>query len=442
MRLIVLSSCLAIGFALSGGPPSAAGRGPSATAPTTGPAAQEKVFAVVFDFAGPDGDRLADSIRLALRRQGRHDVLDRLSTQEAAGPVAADAEPTRLIPLLRRLASSVGIYGTVSAQGKARRVEVCRIDLAGGPLTPRRRTFTDRTERWRGVIAGRIVQAVTGATPWAPPQYGDESEPAYFARPLNRNGSFEGSGGWDLPDNVSTFIEPGPAGHGKVLRIRTDLARDAWLAYRRKLLFGQADRNRPPTIARDTSYASLAGLEGVHFAGEWIKATPSMRYWLTADVLPAGGTPKVFVKGFRKADARPAGLPEQSLAELGITPEMFAQMPPEQRKQMILRDAGAHPMRYLRECYRWYLNLRGPEGKWSHHAAGLPPRGGLPERVQWLQIQVYAHWPPGEYLFDNVNLYADPRQKAPLPVERPRTPGFEAGQAATGPATQPAGTGR
>ncbi|GAG04372.1 unnamed protein product, partial [marine sediment metagenome] len=67
---------------------------------------------------------------------------------------------------------------------------------------------------------------------------------------------------------------------------------------------------------------------------------------------------------------------------------------------------------------------RGKDGQWDHLAAPVPPRGGLPANVEWLQLQVYCYWPPGTYKWDNVHLYKDPRQKAPLPEEGARTPNF------------------
>ena len=36
------------------------------------------------------------------------------------------------------------------------------------------------------------------------------------------------------------------------------------------------------------------------------------------------------------------------------------------------------------------------------------PRGGLPENVEWLRIDIFAAWPSGEYRFDNVHLYLAP----------------------------------
>ncbi len=189
------------------------------------------------------------------------------------------------------------------------------------------------------------------------------------------------------------------------------------LRRRRRVIF------RSPQIGRDTSYGSLAGLEGVHYRGQWIKATRGRRYWLTADCKGLGGA-KVFIKGFRDWSAQADGLPESSLAALGLTPRQFAALPIEKRKKLIAEDTKKHPERHRRECYRWYLNCKDAKGEWMHLAAPFPPHGGLPRNVQWLQIQIYSYWPPGEYLWDNVFLYKDPRQKAPLPPEPARTPNF------------------
>jgi hypothetical protein len=185
---------------------------------------------------------------------------------------------------------------------------------------------------------------------------------------------------------------------------------------------GLADANRPPKIATDTSYGSVAGLEGVHFNSDWLRAEAGARYWLVADVKKPGGTPKVFVKGFADWSAHADGLPELSLVERKLTPEAFAVLEPNRRKALVAEDARAHGDHYRREVYRWYLNCRGGGADWVHYAAPFPPRGGLPRNVQWLQIQVYAYWPPGTYFFDNVYLYRNPRQKAALPEEPARTP--------------------
>ena len=164
----------------------------------------------------------------------------------------------------------------------------------------------------------------------------------------------------------------------------------------------------------------------MHYCSDWITAEPGRRYWLTADVKcrrTAGAFPRIFVKGFADMSASADGLPERSLVERGLTPRAFAALPADRRKALVAEDARAHPDRYRREVYRWYLACRNASGDWTHLAAPFPPRGGLPANVRWLQIQVYAYWPPGEYLFDNVFLYADPRQTSPSSEEPARTPG-------------------
>lgn len=410
----------------------------------------QKVFVVVFDFATdgdlagnatalkgrPYGEQLADSIRLKLRRQGKQwDVLDRLATVDASRPLSADTPPANIRKLLAEgLASEVGVFGTVTQKDGAIIVEVVCIDLRAGAETPMwRETFKDGSARSRAVIAARIVEAVTGKSPWQPPQYGDAPEPARDAlgEPLNTNGSFDaGSKGWDAFDNVSTTVVEAGGDRGKVLRVRTDLNREPWLAYRKALRAGQADPASPPAIARDTSYGSVAALEGVHYRSAFLPATPGQRYWLLADCMPttadvkAGAPffPKVFVKGFKRTPHALDGLPESSLAEHGLTPEAFAALPVEKQQVLIAEDAQAHPLRYVRECYRWYLACRATPGQWNHFAAPFPPRGGLPDDVEFLQIQIYSYWPPGEYLWDNVLLFADPSQESPQPSARSRTP--------------------
>jgi len=114
-----------------------------------------------------------------------------------------------------------------------------------------------------------------------------------------------------------------------------------------------------------------------------------------------------------------------------MSADAFTKLPPARRAKLIAADAKKHPDRYRREVYRWYLACRNEDNTWTHYAAPFPPRGGLPKVVQWLRIDVYAYWPPGEFLFDDVHMYKDPRQKAPLAEQKARTPKYKA------PSTQP-----
>jgi TolB-like protein len=390
--------------------------------------AGRKTFVAVFDFAC-DGDEkfgreLANVIRMRLARHQELAVIDRFTTADFAQPLPASTDQAKVIALMKdRLAASLGVYGSVRRNGRDVRLELCCIDLRGGgePRTWRKQ-FHDATERHNAVISKAAVEAITGQAEWVPPQYGDEQEPKSFGKPLNVNGSFdEGSHkGWQHPDNVASFLEKGPTGRGGILRIRTDLARWPYINYIRDIRMGKAHPSRPPKIATETGFSCLGGMEGVHFKSDWIKAAPGQRYWLMADFTRPGA--KVFLKGFQKTEHALDGMPESALARLGMTAEQFAALPEARRKKLIAQAAEREPELFLRECYRWYLNCRGENGKWNHLAAPVPPRGGLPDYVEWLQIQVYCYWPAGTYQWDNVYLYKDPRQAAPLPEEKPRTP--------------------
>jgi TolB-like protein len=409
----------------------------AAPARAAAPKAQ-KLYVAVFDFAStPDklGRQLADSVRVMLARHQGYDVLDKLTTRDAAASLPADADRKKVLALMTdQLAVHLAVHGTVRRRGGTVEADVRCVDLTD-PKKPGgwKHVFSDDTERARGLISQQIVQTLRRRAEWAPPEYGDEPEPKpdELGRPLNVNGRFEhGHKGWDAPDNAATFLVAGPTGRGRVLKIRTDLERKTWMDYRRKLRFGLADPTRPPRIGRDRSYNSVAGMEGVDYRSEWIAATPGQRYWLLTDM--KGKTagiffPKIFVKGYLDYSARATGLPEASLVERKITARQFAQRPEAERKKLVADDVKKHPERYRRECFRWYLSCRNEENVWKHYAAPFPPRGGLPANVRWFQITVYAYWPPGDYLFDNVLLYKDPRQKAPLPETKARTPKFRSG---------------
>ena len=417
-------------------PTKPASTNPSSPTPTT-PAASKptatrpaKVAACVFDFTCPAdaeyGKKLANAIRMRLARHEDLDVMDQLTTAEFAPALPAGTDSKKVVEMMtKRLAIELAVYGTVVKDGDRVRLELACVDLRPGAAHKTwQKDLSDNTERPEAVISKAAVEAVTGAAEWVPPQYGDEPEPpaAQLGEPVNVNGTFDqpGHAGWQAPDNAASFLESGPAGRGTILRIRTDLARAPYIDYIRDIRMGRASPANPPTIATETGYGCLGGFEGVHFKSDWIKATPGQRYWLLADFDRPGG--KVFVKGSKATDFALDGLPESVLAALKMTPEQFAALPEAERKKLVAEAAKKDPKAFLRECYRWYLNCRGEAGKWNHLAAPFPPRGGLPADVQWLQIQVYTYWPAGTYRYDNVLLYKDPRQKAPLPEEKPRTP--------------------
>ena len=411
----------------------------AAASAVAAPEAPAVKFVVVFDFACREGAaygrQLADSVRIRLRRHKEYKVIDRLSTVEGtpAGGVSLKTPDAEVVKLLKEhLGAHLAVFGNVQKIGNSVRAEVRCLDVSGKKPAAWTRPFSDDSERARGEIAKAVVEAIRAKPEWTPPEYGDEDEPKSFSKPLNVNGDFEAPhAGWQAPDNVSMRIvpDPRPGRSGKVLRLFTDLDREGWLKYQHDLRLGRADPSRPPRIGTVANkYATVAGLEGVHFRSRWIKATPGQRYWLLADM--KGRTagiffPKIFVKGFADFSALADGLSDVSLNEMKISADDFAKMPVEKRRRLIAADAKKHPDRYRREVYRWYLACRNEENVWKHYAAPFPPRGGLPKNVRFFRIDVYAYWPPGAFLFDDVHMYKDPRQKAPLPEVKPRTPSYK-----------------
>jgi len=416
------------------------------------PPEKPKAYVVIFDFVVTGSDHnavdldaglaMAESIQIKLRRHEEYKVTDPLTTRENSPALGIGADKQKVIALMTTaVGCNLGVYGTLR-KGPGQHdytLEARCIDLTD-PNNPKEwtKTFSDKTERWRAEISRQVVEEIRHEPEWKPPEYGQVKPPEKFGPPLNVNGDFEqGAKGWEGPDNCASFLEKDPV-RGMVLRIRTDLPNDPWVEYHRNIRLGLTDGNHPPKLPRDTGYGSVAGLEGVHYCSDWIDATPLWRYWLVADVesVPApewpgqAVTPKIFVKGYKSYAQEADGLSERSLVERGLTPQAFSKLPRARQQKMIEEDAQKNPDRHRRECWRWYVNctpgnaVSTDKDGWVHMAVNFPPRGGLPPEVKWLQIQIYPYWPPGEYRFDNVFIYKDPDQKAPLPEEKARTPNF------------------
>ena len=278
-------------------------------------------FVIVFDLAGgAPGRQLADSIRVRLRKhKGEYSVIDRLTTADVtpAGGVTLKTPDAKVVALLKdQVGAHIAIFGEVEKLAGGARAEVRCVDISGaGKPVVWTEVFSDDTERARGEIARGVVEKLRSKASWKPPEYGDEDEPKSFGKTLNVSGDFESGAGWQRPDNVSMMFAPDPrAGHkGKVLRLFTDLDREAWLKYQRDLRLGKADPNHPPKIGTVANkYATVAGLEGVHFRSQWIKAKPGQRYWLVADMKGKSAGmffPKIFVKGFPRTVSRAPAMP-------------------------------------------------------------------------------------------------------------------------------------
>ncbi len=233
------------------------------------------------------------------------------------------------------------------------------------------------------------------------------------------NGAFEkGKDGkpdaWQLPDGLCTFWEKAPG--GKCIRIDTDVLRDEFLARQKEVdAFLEAakgkeregkeakgkDSNRkgptplppakPKSPTKEPKHDTVAGVEGVSYASDFIEITPGQDYRLEVDCRTDGGakTPKVFVKGYFLDPKRP----------------------PEYQK---------------RQKYEKYLICNACE-KWQTSSMVCSPTAKTPD-VKWVRVIIFAYWPPGTYYFDNIRLVPAPktggRKSAPgTAKEPPSAPG-------------------
>jgi len=368
---------------------------------------------VVTDFVTPDDitDDYADALRMKLHRLEDWDALDAISTRDVApDPVGADIDATTLERIAESTDADMVIAGTVTHVEGTVTLEVLILDTGTREMT--RKQFSDDSQRAKAITVKALVEDLTGEE--LPTAATDPVPEPELDDPINADGDFETEDSpWTGIDAVSALIQEEPEQDGgNVLVIRTDLDRDAWIAYQRDLMTGDASTDDPPDLSTSAGSDVLGAFDGVHVRSEWIEATPGARYWLTADMLgPLGCNARIFVKGFADIDD-PVGLTEQSLIDRDMTPDDLSAMDPDERANLLADDLTKHPERYRKEVYRWYLRCDNTSGEWEHFASSFPPRGGLPDNVQYLRIDIFCAWPAGEYRFDNVHLYLAPEESA------------------------------
>ncbi len=236
---------------------------------------------------------------------------------------------------------------------------------------------------------------------------------------LLQNGSFETGRywpyGWEATDGLSTFWVPGGTDGRLCLRICTDVLDAQWKARSEEVRAAVDGAARqaggdpqslpespvpPPPDRIPTQppyYDTVAGLHGVHCRSDYVQCAPGAVYRFSIDArTEAEGEPKVFIKGF--FDQR---------------------MKTKEGYQVVRRDAYQAPI-FLSPC----------DGQWRRYARLFHPSqskstlGGEELKAEWLQVQVYAYWKPGDYYFDNVRLdivgmeEREPKKKA----EQPKSP--------------------
>ena len=241
-----------------------------------------------------------------------------------------------------------------------------------------------------GVALALFVAAAAGA-------HAGESPRA--ARPnLLENGDFEkgkgpGPDGWERPDELTTTWVDAPGRKGRCIRIDTDVLASQYRERRDAIEKALAEGKDPPPPpkrlpTRAPKYDTVAGLDGVSFASREIPIRAGGFYQLSADAMVEGAaSPRVWVK---------------ALAEVKSTSGV--------RERVVWKKA---------------LVCEGAGREWKTFSMTFPSRGGFPEGVRKLRVELYAYWPPAVYHFDDVRLAEIPRTEAKTPAEEPAPQWYE-----------------
>ncbi len=232
---------------------------------------------------------------------------------------------------------------------------------------------------------------------------------------LLANGSFEKGRywpyGWEAVDGLTTFWHAGGSNGQRCIRIDTDVLDAQWKAHSEQVRGAvEAAARRaggdpqsaplnplPSTPERVPTqppyYNTVAGLHGVHYRSAYVKAQPGAVYRFSVDArTEAEGEPRVFIKGF------------------------FDQ-------EMMTRDG---PRVVRRNAYRAPMILDPCDKQWRRYVREFHPSrskstlGDKPLKTEWLQVQIYAYWKPGNYYFDNARLEIIGIEEVEKPGPRPR----------------------
>ncbi len=243
----------------------------------------------------------------------------------------------------------------------------------------------------------KLAEPVKSDVPLAP---GAEEALQWKALSSNllQNPSFEAGRywpyAWDPVDNLGTFWAKGGTDGERCVRCCTDVLDKQWVEWNDKVILIVREATKraggepqglssnpmpPPPLRAPTTppyYDTVAGLHGIHYRSAFVGIEPGAIYRLSLDARTDAGTPKVFVKGF---------IDQTRKTDQGV--------------QVLKRNA-----------YRAEATLYGCSGEWRrfsrvfHPARSKSTYKGRPIQPEWLRVELYASWPPGNYYFDNVRL--------------------------------------
>jgi len=351
----------------------------SENSPEEGEVAEKPAFTILNLASAFDdnnmGARVGYSLREKLRRSGRFTIPDELDIDQAQAAGTKDAAVLD-IASARALAAKFDAryvaWGDVT-HGDVYSISLQAIDLRGDGTVV---TFKKTAETPREValvcrdLADELAKALTGEG--YSETYPSMSTSGYMKVGPNlvKNGHFEsGTGspaGWEPVDGLCSFRERGGA-VGHYVRFDTDVDLAEWQEWRKKLDEG-ADVSQAPkkTPTSGDKYNTVAGTYGVHLYSDAMPVKPGATYAITFDAKGPKADKlffaKVFVKGY---------------GEAGST----------------------------MEYYNMYKAVKpSHDGIWEHYSRIFHPTERTPQ-VKFMKVMLYAYWPPGEYAFDNVQVY-------------------------------------
>jgi len=225
--------------------------------------------------------------------------------------------------------------------------------------------FPARVRTVRVAVPAASPRAAARFRRWKLTRYPSPSRPA---ENLVVNGGFEAGGrfpdGWSGVDGLTVFWEKEPDGN-RLIRMDTDVYKAEFMKRKKELA---ADPLSPPWKKSPTSgrkYNTVAGTYGASLFSAPVPVERGAVYRLRVRFKgPSRGedfVPKVFVKGYARVRGR------------------------------------------YRKVYQAYKACRGTGGAWKRYERTFSPTAHTPF-VEYVVVQLYAYWPPGEYFFDDVEV--------------------------------------
>ncbi len=170
--------------------------------------------------------------------------------------------------------------------------------------------------------------------------------------------------GWEGIDDLTVFWEKSRKGN-HYIRMDTDVYKSDWEKRRDELKENPDAPAWKKTPTKGPKYNTIGGTLGVSLWSRNIPVEKDTVYQLRVRMKgPSAGTefiPKVFIKGYARVKGQ------------------------------------------YRKVYQAYKNCRDSAGEWKWHEREFSPASKTPS-VEYIRIQLYAYWPPGEYLFDDVSV--------------------------------------